>query len=61
MLSKPVPHDLYHGDNTYCFFAAQASTLLETQHPIQEAQQHRHQVEHSTVLTNGSSDRYMAG
>lgn len=59
MLSKPVSNDLYHGDNTYCFFAPQASTLLKIQHTIQEAQQHMQKVELTTVLTNGSNDRYM--
>lgn len=50
MLSKPVPNDLYHGDNMYCFFAAQPFTLLKIQRTIQEAQEHRHKVEHTTVL-----------
>lgn len=56
MLNKPVPNDLYHGDNTY--FAPQPSTLLKIQHTIQEAQQHMQKVELTTVLTNGSNDRY---
>lgn len=47
------------GTTLHRSFTPQPSTLLETQHTIREAQQHMQKVELTTVLTNGSNDRYM--
>lgn len=47
------------GTSLHRSLTPQPSTLLETQHTIREAQQHMQKVELTTVLTNGSNDRYM--